>query len=108
SGGAMRKSGGGRRGPGSAKICAKLGKRRAARPGAVGYDEAMKTILAPIDFSTASDAVVEEAGALARAFNGRVVLLTVIQPPVILNEYSALMDNLAEITAAGEKHAARQ
>ena len=40
----------------------------------------MKTILAPIDFSGVSDAVVNEAATLARALNGRVVLLTVIQP----------------------------
>lgn len=68
----------------------------------------MKTILAPVDFSGATDAVVAEASALARALEGRVVLLTVIQPPAITNEYSALMDNLAEIVAAGEKNAAKR
>jgi nucleotide-binding universal stress UspA family protein len=68
----------------------------------------MKTILAPVDFSGATDAVVVEATALARALDGRVVLLTVIQPPAITNEYSALMDNLAEIVAAGEKNAAKR
>jgi nucleotide-binding universal stress UspA family protein len=68
----------------------------------------MKTILAPVDFSGATDAVVAEATALARALDGRIVLLTVIQPPAITNEYSALMDNLAEIVAAGEKNAAKR
>lgn len=68
----------------------------------------MKTILAPVDFSGATDAVVAEATALARALEGRIVLLTVIQPPAITNEYSALMDNLAEIVAAGEKNAAKR
>jgi nucleotide-binding universal stress UspA family protein len=68
----------------------------------------MKTILAPVDFSGATDAVVGESIALARALDGRVVLLTVIQPPAITNEYSALMDNLAEIVAAGEKNAAKR
>ncbi|MEI6466383.1 MAG: universal stress protein [Verrucomicrobiota bacterium] len=68
----------------------------------------MKTILAPIDFSGATDAVVEEAAALARANAGRVVLLTVIQPPVIAHEYAAVMENLEEITAAGERQAARK
>ena len=68
----------------------------------------MKTILAPVDFSGATDAVVAEALSLARALEGRVVLLTVIQPPAITNEYSALMDNLAEIVAAGEKNAAKR
>jgi nucleotide-binding universal stress UspA family protein len=67
----------------------------------------MKTILAPVDFSGATDAVVAEATALARALDARVVLLTVIQPPAITNEYSALMDNLAEIVAAGEKNATK-
>ena len=68
----------------------------------------MKTILTPVDFSGATDAVVAEAIALARALEGRIVLLTVIQPPAITNEYSALMDNLAEIVAAGEKNAAKR
>ncbi len=67
----------------------------------------MKTILAPIDFSSASDAVVKEASVLARAVNGRVVLLTVVQPPVVMAEYAALMGSIAEITTAGEKSATR-
>jgi len=67
----------------------------------------VKTVLAPIDFSGASEAVVSEAAALARSFNGRVVLLTVIQPPVITSEYAPMMENLAEITAAGEKAAGK-
>jgi nucleotide-binding universal stress UspA family protein len=67
----------------------------------------MKTILAPIDFSGITDAVVAEASSLARALDARVVLFTVIQPPVVMNEYAALVD-IAEINAAGEKNAARQ
>ena len=67
----------------------------------------MKTILAPVDFSEVSKSVVSEAAALARAFDGRVVLMSVVQPPVILSEYAAMMD-LAEVTAAGEKNATRQ
>ncbi len=68
----------------------------------------MKTILAPLDFSKVSEAVVAEAAALARALAGRVVLLAVIQPPVVNYEYAAVMDNLAEITAAGERNAERR
>ena len=68
----------------------------------------VKTILAPIDFSVVSGAVALEAAAMARAFDGRVVLLTIIQPPVILHEYAAVMQNIAEITAAGEKAAAQK
>ena len=67
----------------------------------------MKTILAPIDFSEVSASVVEEAAALARALDGRIVLLSVVQPPLVLKEYAGLVD-LAEITAAGEKNATRQ
>ncbi len=68
----------------------------------------MKTILAPVDFSAASEVVLAQAIELARALGGRVVLLTVIQPPVITNEYAALMENLAEVMAAGERNAARR
>jgi nucleotide-binding universal stress UspA family protein len=67
----------------------------------------MKTILAAVDFSQVSKSVVSEAAALARAFDGRVVLLSVVQPPVLLSEYGAMVD-VAQITAAGEKNAARQ
>lgn len=68
----------------------------------------MKTILAAIDSSPISENVVAEAAALARALQGRVVLLTVVQPPVITGEYAPMIDNLAEITAAGEKAAERR
>lgn len=68
----------------------------------------MKTILAPIDFSGATHAVVSEAARLAAAMEGKVVLLSIIQPPVITSEYAPLMENMAEITAAGEKAAAKQ
>jgi len=67
----------------------------------------MKTILAPVDFSDATDAVIAQAIDLARALNGRVVLLSVIQPPVITSEYAPMMENIAEITAAGEKAAVK-
>lgn len=67
----------------------------------------MKTILAPIDFSAVSNSVAKEAAALARSFDGRVVLLTVVQLPVFINEYTGVMD-LTELTAAGERNAARQ
>lgn len=68
----------------------------------------MKTILAPVDFSPVSESVVREAAALARTFDGRVVLLSVVQPPAALTEYAGLVDNFMELAAAGEKNAARQ
>lgn len=67
----------------------------------------MKTILVPVDFSRATESVVAQATELARALNARIVLLHVIQPPVITSEYAPMMENIAEIIAAGEKAAAR-
>ena len=66
----------------------------------------MKTILAPIDFSGVSDEVLAQAAALARSLDGHVVLLTVIQPPRVIAEYAPLLQDIAEITMAGEKAAA--
>lgn len=43
----------------------------------------MKTILASVDFSTASKQVVAEASKLAQAVKARLVLLHVVQPPVV-------------------------
>ena len=68
----------------------------------------MKTILAPLDFSSATEGVVGEAARLAKVLPAKVVLLAVIQPPVITSEYAALMENSGEILAAGEKNAARR
>ena len=68
----------------------------------------MKTILAAVDSSGASELVANETLALAAAgASVRVVLLTVVQPPVITSEYAPMIENLAEITTAGEKAAAR-
>ncbi|HTO03461.1 MAG TPA: universal stress protein [Opitutus sp.] len=66
----------------------------------------MKTILTPIDSSVASNAVVATASVLAKALPARVVLLTVVQPPVFTAEYTAVLENVAEIVAIGEKAAA--
>lgn len=65
----------------------------------------MKTILAAVDFSGVTDAVVAEAAALARATSGRVVLVSVVQPPAIVSEYAPLMENIATLQAAAEKTA---
>jgi nucleotide-binding universal stress UspA family protein len=67
----------------------------------------MKTILAAVDSSSISEAVVNEAATLALAAQARIVLLTVVQPPVITSEYTPMIENIAEITAAGEKAAGR-
>lgn len=67
----------------------------------------MKTILVPVDFSPVTPAVIKEATALARALNGRLVLLTVVQPAIVFERYDAGID-LAELTIQGEKNAARE
>jgi nucleotide-binding universal stress UspA family protein len=68
----------------------------------------VKTILAPIDFSGISDSVVDQASVLARALDGRVVLLNVLQPPVITSEYGPFLENISEIILVGEKATAKQ
>jgi nucleotide-binding universal stress UspA family protein len=65
----------------------------------------MKTVLAPIDSSAAASDVVSAAGELARALNARVILLTIVQPPVFTAEYTAVLENVAELTAIGERTA---
>lgn len=64
----------------------------------------MKTILAPIDFSPASNAVVAQATALAQTIQARLVLLSVVQPPVISSDYGPLVENIA----AAERSAAER
>ena len=68
----------------------------------------MKTILVPVDFSAATRTVVAHAILVAHALPARVVLLNVIQPPVVIAEYGALVENVAQLTEAGEKASARQ
>ena len=66
----------------------------------------MKTILAAVDTSNMRDAVVAEAVALARGGSARVVLLTIVQPPVLTSEYAPVVENFGELIAAGERAAA--
>ena len=68
----------------------------------------MKTILAPIDFSPASNAVVAQATSLAKTIQARLVLLSVVQPPMISSDYGPLVENIAEIIAAAERSAAER
>src|SRR3954463_16577554 len=68
----------------------------------------MKTILAPIDFSTATEAVVEAASRLALAVNGRVLLLHVVQPPIVTSDYGLAMENLQDVLMVSEKAAANR
>jgi nucleotide-binding universal stress UspA family protein len=68
----------------------------------------MKTILAPIDFSSVSDAVIDAAKLLASATHARIVILSVVQPPIITSDYGPMLANIGEIIAVGEKTAARR
>lgn len=56
----------------------------------------MKTILAPIDLSDAAAGVTSEARALAGILGGKVSLLHVVPPPVVINEYSPEAERLAD------------
>jgi nucleotide-binding universal stress UspA family protein len=67
----------------------------------------MKTILAPIDFSTATEGVIEAACSLARAHEGRVILLHIVQPPVITSDYGLALENFQEVIAISEKHSTK-
>ena len=68
----------------------------------------MKTILAPIDFSTATEGVIAAASALAHATQGRIILLHVVQPPVLTSDYGLALENFQEAIAISEKHAAKR
>lgn len=68
----------------------------------------MKTILAPVDFSAATKHVVAEATALARALEGRVVLLNVTTPIVFVSDFIDPRENAAAITEQEMQAAARR
>lgn len=74
----------------------------------MAYSNAMKTILAPVDFSSATARVIDTATELARAVEGEVVLLHVVQPPMVTSDYGLAMENVQEILAVSEQAAARQ
>jgi nucleotide-binding universal stress UspA family protein len=67
----------------------------------------MKTILAAIDFSPVSRAVVKVATELARAIRGRIVLINVVQPPVIATELAPLVGEVLQLTDELERGARR-
>jgi nucleotide-binding universal stress UspA family protein len=67
----------------------------------------MKTVLAAIDFSPVSRAVLKVATGLARAMRGRVVLLHVVQPPSIATDLAPLVGEVLQLTAELERGAGR-
>ncbi len=66
----------------------------------------MKTFLVPVDFSAVSEAVIDTAVSMARAFEGKVLLLHVVQPPVVVTgEYALPVEVMQEAMTAGENSA---
>jgi len=68
----------------------------------------MKTILVPIDLSTATESVCAAAATLAKGLGAKLVLLHIVQPPVITSDYGIPMENLEELVSVSEKAAAKQ
>jgi nucleotide-binding universal stress UspA family protein len=64
----------------------------------------MNTLVAPLDFSPVSDAVIATIRELAAAMNAHVVLLHVVPPPVIMTAYGmATTDMPHYLTSENEK-----
>jgi nucleotide-binding universal stress UspA family protein len=68
----------------------------------------MKTFLVPVDFSAVTDEVIDTAVSFARAFQGRVTLIHVVQPPVVTSEFALPVEVLQEAMTAGEKAAEKK
>jgi universal stress protein A len=68
----------------------------------------MKTILTPVDFSAATQGVLEAAVELARDAGGRLVLFNAVQLPLISTDYGLTVDMMQETLAANREAAARQ
>ncbi len=68
----------------------------------------MKTILAPIDFSTATEGVIDAACTLARVTQFRILLLHIVQPPVLTSDYGLAMENFQEAVDISERHSTQR
>jgi len=68
----------------------------------------MKTILTPVDFSSATRGVVAVALELARSTGGRLVLLHAVQYPVITTDYGLTAEMLQQTIEINETAARRQ
>lgn len=66
----------------------------------------MKTFLVPVDFSAVTEAVIAHAVEFARAFGGKVILLHVVQPPIIVTgEYALPVEVMQDALNTGEASA---
>ncbi len=68
----------------------------------------MKTILTPVDFSSATRGVLAVAEDLARSMGGQIVLMHAVQQPVITTDYGLTVDVLQETMAANQGAARHQ
>ena len=66
----------------------------------------MKTLLVPVDFSPVTSQVLVIATDLAKALGGKVVLLHVCEPDVMLVDYALVNFSLARVNEASVKAAA--
>ena len=68
----------------------------------------MKTLLVPIDFSAITARVIDEAVTLARALDGRIVLLHVTEPVAKLVDVAVIVVSIADVDTAAAKEAGRR
>lgn len=68
----------------------------------------MKTLLAPIDFSQATNAVLEEVSQLAKDLPADVILMHSTQPPIVTSDFGLAVENVQEITSVMAKNAEQQ
>lgn len=68
----------------------------------------MKTILTPVDFSSATHGVLAATLDLAKSTGARVVLMHAVQPPVITTDYGVTADLLRETLEVTETAARKQ
>ena len=67
----------------------------------------MPTILAPLDFSSATAQVVAEATELARALQARLILLHITPPPFIAADDIGAAELIVDLTEIAKKSATR-
>lgn len=95
----------GLRSPGGGAVVSMVSTRARAPP---RVDPVMNTVIAPIDFSHASRAVVDEAVRLARSVEGRVVVLHVVKPAMFVHAVAPMTSLARHMTADVERVARAQ
>lgn len=66
----------------------------------------MKTFLVPVDFSPVTEKVIDSAMAFARAFNGKVRLVHIVQAPIVATaEYALPAEVVHEAVTASRDNA---